>query len=87
MAETVTVTKSANDDFQVVVTDFQGSNYTKQFPRADYDTNAVGVKLNPYLGRPLMYKFYEPAKWTVGVATGFATNKEVTDALTALANS
>jgi len=84
MAESVVLTKSANLDYQLVI----GGNLaeTIQFPRADYSTTALGVKLTPYLGRELMKKHYPPEAWTVGIVTGFTTNKEVTDAITALEN-
>jgi len=85
MAESVTLTKSAGFDFQIVVTGMY--DYTKQFPRADYQATQYGVRLVPYVGAALMLKEYAPEEWTVGVATGFTTNKEVTDAITALANS
>lgn len=82
MAESVVLTKSAGGDYQIVV-DGQYS-YTKQFPRADYFTSNQGVRLIPHVGPDLMMKSYHPNAWTVGVTTGFTTNKEVTDAITAL---
>jgi len=85
MAESVVLTKSTGNDFQIVVEGIY--NYTKQFPRADYQTTQYGVRLVPYTGASLMLKEYPPESWTVGVTTGFTTNKEVTDAITALANS
>jgi len=85
MAESVVLTKSVGGDYQLVI----GGNLaeTREFPRADYTTSALGVKLEPYLGRELMKKHYLPSEWTVGIVTGFSTNKEVTDAITALENS
>jgi len=80
--ESVVLTKSAGDDYQIVVGGQY--SYTKQFPRADYSTNSEGIKLVPYVGPAIMHKSYLPAAWTVGVTTGFTTNKEVTDAITAL---
>ena len=85
MAESVILTKSTNGDFQIVIDGRYAE--TIQFPRADYSVNGIGVKLHPYLGRELMKKYYPPSAWTVGVTTGFTTNKQVTDAITALANS
>lgn len=85
MAESVNLTKSANEDYQLVVGGVY--SYTKQFPRADYSTGSDGVKLNPYVGNPLMFKAYLPAAWTIAGVSGFTTNKQVTDAIAALANS
>ena len=85
MPESVVLTKSDNGDYQIAVGGV--FNYTRQFPRADYATCGEGVKLFPYKGIALMFKFYLPAAWTVGVTTGFTTNKQVTDAITALENS
>lgn len=83
MAESVVLTKSLGGDFQIVVGGMY--SYTKQFPVANYSTSSLGVKLNVPAHEPkIMFKEYLPAAWTVGVATGFATNKEVTDAITAL---
>jgi len=84
-AESVVLTRSANGDYQIVV----GGNYsyTKQFPKADYQATQYGVRLVPYVGAALMFLDYAPEAWTVGVTTGFTTNKEVTDAITALENS
>jgi len=86
MAESVVLTKSTNGDYQIVVGG--AYSYTKQFPSADYITNSDGIKLSPNAkGDILMFKFYLPSEWTVGIVTGYTTNKEVTDAITALANS
>jgi len=85
MAESVVLTKSTNDDYQIVIDGVY--SYTKQFPRADYSVCSQGVKLNNYVGERLMFKFYLPAEWTVGVTSGFTTNKQVTDAIAALENS
>lgn len=86
MAESVVLTRSTNLDYQIVVDGI--FDYTKQFPAADYSTNANGVKLIPRAkDDTLMFKYYLPAEWTVGIVTGFTTNKEVTDAITALENS
>jgi hypothetical protein len=86
MAESVVLTKSTGEDYQIVVDGIY--DYTKQFPAADYVTNVDGVKLVPRAqGDILMFKHYAPDEWTVGIVTGFSTNKEVTDAITALENS
>ena len=83
MAESVILTKSTGGDYQIVVDGVH--SYTKQFPSANYSTSQYGVRLYPANGEPkIMLKDYLPAEWTVGVTTGFATNKEVTDAITAL---
>lgn len=85
MAESVTLTKSAGGDYQLVITKTGVDTKTIQFPAADYSTNAVGVKLNARAKDIiLMDKYYAPSLWTVGVATGYTTNKQVTDAITAL---
>lgn len=82
-AESVVLTKSVGGDFQIVI---GGQfSYTKQFPSANYSTNKYGIILNPPCGCPeLMFKHYPPEAWTVGGSTGFTTNKQVTDALTAV---
>lgn len=86
MAESVVLTKSAGGDFQIVVDGIY--SYTKQFPVANYSTNSLGIKLNVPAHEPnVMFKEYLPEEWTVGVATGFTTNKEVTDAITALSTT
>lgn len=83
MAESVALTKSTNGDYQIIVGGVY--SYTKQFPAADYITNSAGVKLAPRAkGDILMHKFYLPAEWTVGGVSGYTTNKQVTDAITAL---
>jgi len=88
MADSVVLTKSDGGDYQIVVTgDGYYFNFTKQFPRADYSVNDLGVKLFPYVGEPIMWKYYAPEAWTIDGVDGFTTNKQVTDAITALANS
>jgi len=82
-AESVVLTKSTGGDYQIVVDGIH--SYTKQFPSANYATSQYGVRLYATQGEPkLMLKDYLPAAWTVGVTTNFTTNKEVTDAITAL---
>lgn len=85
MAESVALTKSTNGDFEIVVGGTY--SYTKQFPRADYSTGSDGVKLVPYVGNPIMFKAYLPAVWTIDGVSSYTTNKQVTDAITLLANS
>lgn len=82
MAESIALTKSTNDDYQIIVAGTY--NYTKQFPRADYYACSEGIKLNPYVGPAIMFKYYLPAEWTVAGVSGFTTNKQVTDAIAAL---
>jgi len=82
MAETVSLTKSVNGDYELTIGGYLAETF--QFPRFEYVTNAVGVKLKVYNGRQPMKRFYKPSEWTINGVSGFATIKDVTDAITVL---
>lgn len=86
MPESVVLTKSSGGDFQIVTTGQYEE--TRQFAVANYSTTATGVKLHAPEGMPeLMKKRYLPSEWTVDGVSNFTTNKQVTDAITALNNA
>lgn len=82
MAETVSLTKSINGDYELIIGGYLAETF--QFPRFEYVTNAVGVKLKVYNGRQPMKRFYKPSEWAINYETGFTTNKEVTDAISSM---
>lgn len=82
MAETVSLTKSVNGDYELTIGGYLAETF--QFPRFEYVTNAVGIKLKVYNGRQPMKRFYKPSEWTINYETGFTTIKQITDAITAM---
>jgi hypothetical protein len=85
MAETIPLTKSVGGDYEIVVSGTY--NYTKQFPAFTYTVNSEGVRLIARAkGDILMFSDYAPSEWTISGITGFTTNKQVTDEITAMAN-